>query len=336
MGISLETSAVPNNRMMKNVISNNRVGTHTAYGIIAYSHQSGDTYNQIIGNYVENITGASDAQRGSAGAGIYIVGMGAVTIANNIIANCCTMTRDGMLAPGGIGINASNGCSAVTIVGNAVYDMAQGNSTGAPVAGIYVAAAPAGTVICGNSIGQRQAGGLIAGIFVTSGNSNLTITGNNINMLPSAAARARGILLQTGRSNSRNITISGNTVLGCSSRGISFEAETSGYGVDAFTISGNVIASGSPTAIPLYLSGARHGAVTGNSCSAGAAAAALSLTDSQFVCCSGNMFRSGGGATLSSTGDCAGSVFDESNLVSGAIDNRGTGLTVRQAARAGP
>jgi parallel beta-helix repeat protein len=329
IGISMETSAKPNNRVCKNVISNNRVGRHTAYGILAYCHQSGDTYNEIIGNYVENISGESSAQGRAAGAGIYVVGMGAVTIANNTITNCCSMTQSASLAPGGIGINSPADCSAITIVGNSIYDMAQGNSSRAPVAGIYVAAAPAGTTLCGNSIAQRQRGGLVAGIFVSSGNGNLTITGNNINIAPESAPQTRGILLQTAGSSSRNITIAGNTVLGCSTRGVSFEAGTSGYGIEVFTISGNVISGGGPGTIPLYLEGARYGAVTGNSCSAGDSAVALFLRGSQFMRYSGNMLYSGGGATVSGTGNCMGSVFDESNFVDGAVNSDASGLRVK-------
>ena len=93
-GIAVETSATPDTLMVKNIIIGNRVGAHTAYGITLYSHQTGDTYNEVIGNYVENISGSSSAQGGSAGAGIYVAGMGAVTIANNVITNCCTATSN--------------------------------------------------------------------------------------------------------------------------------------------------------------------------------------------------------------------------------------------------
>lgn len=338
IGISMETSAMPNNLMLKNVISNNWVGAHTAYGILAYCHQGGDTYNEIIGNHVEDITGASAAQKQTAGAGIYVAGMSAVTIASNTIRNCCTMTspKYGMLAPGGIGIASRGDYSAITIVGNSIYDMAQENSNEAPVAGIFIAAAPAGTTICGNSISQRRPGGLVAGIYVTSGNSNLTVTGNNINILPDSGRQTRGILLQTARSSSRNIAISGNTVIGCSSRGISFEAAASGFGIEAFAICGNVISGGDPTTIPLYLAGGRYGSVTGNICNAGSGAVALHVSGSQSVRYSGNILNSAGSQTLSTMGNCTGSVFDESNFVNGAINNSATGLNVRQAFRGAP
>jgi hypothetical protein len=336
IGISLETSATPNNLMLKNVVSNNRVGKHTAYGILAYCHRSADTYNEIIGNYVEDITGSSIAQGGSAGAGIYVAGMGAVTIANNIIKNCCRLTTNAALAPGGIGINSTDNCSAITIVGNSIYDMAQGNSGGAPIAGIYIAATPVGTTICGNSIGQRQSGGLVAGIFVASGNANLAITGNNINIRPEIAPRTRGILLQTAGSSSKNVAITGNTVLGCSSRGISFEAESSAHGIESFTISGNVVSSDGATTVPLYLEGGYRGSVTGNSCTAGSEAMAVAIRGVRAARYSGNLLHSGSSQTLSATGRCDGSVFDESNFVNGAIHNGATGLNVRQAADGKP
>lgn len=337
IGISMETSTVPNNLMSKNIISNNRVGRHTAYGILAYCHQGGDTYNEIIGNYVEDITGASAAQGQTTGAGIYVAGMSAVTITGNTIRNCCTMTspKYGLLAPGGIGISARSEYSAITIVGNSIYDMAQENSNGAPVAGIFIASAPAGMTICGNSISQQRKGGLVAGIYVTSGNGNLTITGNNINILPDSGPQTRGILLRTAKSSSRNIAITGNTVIGCSSRGISFEATAAGFGIDGFAVCGNVISGGGPAAIPLYLEGGRHGSVTGNACNAGGNAVALHVSRSQAVRFSGNVLNSAGGQTLSATGNCIGSVFDESNLVNGTVENSATGLIVRQPAASG-
>lgn len=338
IGISMETSAVPNNLMSKNVISNNRVGAHTAYGILAYCHQRGDTYNEIVGNYVEDITGASSAQGQTTGAGIYVAGMSAVTIASNTVRNCCTMTspKHGLLAPGGIGINSASDGSAITVVGNSIYDMAQGNANGAPVAGIFVAAVPAGTTICGNSISQRRPGGLVAGIYVTSGNSNLTVTGNNINILPGSGPQTRGILLRAANSGSRNITISGNTVIGCSSRGISFEAEASGSGIESFAICGNVISAGGPTTIPLYLEGGRCGSVTGNTCGADGGAVALCVIGSQAVRYGANVLNSAGRWALSTIGDCSGSVFDESNFVNGAIHNGAAGLNVRQAVSGTP
>jgi hypothetical protein len=123
-------------------------------------------------------------------------------------------------------------------------------------------------------------------------------------------------------------------VLGCALRGISFEAGTAGYGVEVFTICGNVISGGGSNAIPLYLEGGYYGSVTGNSCSAGSGAPALYVDGSQAMRYSGNMLYSGSSRTVSATGTCTGSVFDESNFVNRAVDNGATGLNVRQIASA--
>jgi hypothetical protein len=332
-GIALEASAP----MLKNVIQGNRVGAHSAYGILLYSKLHGDTYNQVLGNYVEGVLGDSYIENGAAGAGIYVAGMGAVTIANNVITNCCRLTTnnsavDGrvgpsMESPGGIGINAY-GCSSITITGNSIFDMAQGNTSGAIIAGIYISAAPRGTTVSGNTVSQQRGQGLVAGIFIASGNANLTITGNNINILPSLSNVQRGILLYAGGGNIQNVTVSGNTILGCSARGISLEA-AEGYGVQVFSICGNVVSGGGATTVPLYLAGGRFGSVSGNSCNA-SGAEALYVNGSTNVVYSANMLISSGRQTVGAAGTCTGSIFDESNSVNGVIDSSAMGLNVRQ------
>lgn len=330
-GISLLASANPNFGMTRNLVSYNRIGAHTAYGILLYTHTHGDTWNEVIGNEIDGITGASTFQGGSAGAGIYVAGMSAVSIVSNTVYNCLSQTSNSTLAPGGIGIVAPSNGSSITITGNSIYDLAQGNASGATIAGIYIGDAPLGTTITGNTVSQQNGEGLTAGIFVTSGNSGLTISGNNINILNtlSSVQQTRGIMLHTASSNTQNVTISGNTVIGCSAYGISLEADTAGYGVAVFTISGNVVSGGASTTVPIYISGAEYGSVTGNSCNA-AGTHALVLDSAWGVRCSANLLYSSGSQTISASGTCTGSFVDESNSVNGAIVNAGSGCNMRQ------
>lgn len=338
-GIALETSSMPDNLMTKNIVSGNRVGAHTAYGILAYSHQAGDTYNEFTSNYVENISGTSIAQGGSAGAGIYVAGMGAVSVVGNTIRNCCTATSNTTLAPGGIGIDVTTG-SPVTIAGNSIHDMAQGNTAGVNIAHIYVVGSPVGTTITGNTCSQRVAGGIGSGIYLSCSASaqasGITVTGNNVNIL-NTIANSRGIYAYANAFDVQNLTISGNVVLGCSYRGIALE-QAKGYSVKIFTINGNTVSGGASTCVPIDISGADHGTVVGNVCNAGAAEAMI-LSASRNVRITGNCVLSTGAVVFQSAGICTGSSFAESNSISsiaGAINNSGTGCNVRYTTAAIP
>lgn len=331
-GIALETSSLPDNLMTKNIVIGNRIGSHTAYGILAYSHQAGDTYNEITNNYIENISGSSISQGGSAGAGIYVAGMGAVSVVGNTIRNCCTATSNSSLAPGGIGIDVTTG-SPVTIAGNSIHDMAQGNTHGVNIAHIYVAGSPVGTTITGNTCSQRVAGGIGSGIYLSCTTSaeatGITVTGNNVSLL-STITNSRGIYAYANAFDVRNLTISGNVVLGCSYRGISLE-QAKGYAVKMFTVNGNVVTGGHSSCVPIHISGGIHGAVVGNVCNA-LTAEAMILSAAKNVRLSGNCMLSTGTVVFQTVGDCTGSLVDESNSISstaGSINNSGTGCNVR-------
>jgi parallel beta-helix repeat protein/putative cofactor-binding repeat protein len=338
-GIALETSSVPDNLMTKNIVTGNRVGAHTAYGILAYSHQAGDTYNEIASNYIENISGTSISQGGSAGAGIYVAGMGAVSVVGNTIRNCCTATSNTSLAPGGIGVDVATG-SPITIAGNSIHDMAQGNAHGLNIAHIYIVGSPAGTTITGNTCSQRVAGGIGSGIYLSCSTSaqaiGVTLTGNNVNIL-NTIANCRGIYAYASAFDVQNLTISGNVVLGCSYRGIALE-QAKGYAVRMFTVNGNTVSAGASTCVPIHISGGAHGAVAGNVCNA-LGAEAMILSACRNVRISGNCVTSTGTVIFRTAGACPGSSFDESNSISsiaGAIDNSGTGCNVRYTAAAIP
>jgi putative cofactor-binding repeat protein len=339
IGISMETSATPDNLMTKNIITGNRVGAHTAYGILAYSHQTGDTHNAITNNYIENISGTSISQGGSAGAGIYVAGMGAVSVVGNTIRNCCTATSNTSLAPGGIGVTVGTG-SPITIAGNSIYDMAQGNTNGVNIAHIYIAGSPVGTTITGNTCSQQVSGGIGSGIYISCSFSaqaaGVTVTGNNVNIL-NMIPNTRGIYAHASGFNVQNLTISGNAVLGCSFRGITLE-QAAGYAVKLFTLHGNTVSGGASTCVPISLSGALDGTVVGNVCNA-LTTKAMVLSASQNVRIGANSVRSTGTVIFQTAGTCTGSMFDESNSISsvaGAIDNSGVGCNVRYTATAAP
>jgi Pectate lyase superfamily protein len=330
-GISLEASTNPNGLMSRNVVSLNRVGQHTGYGILLYTHTPGDTYNEVIANYVENIQGTSLG--GAAGTGIYVAGMSAVTVANNTVVNCCVLSSS-QFNQGGITILSGFTGSPNTVTGNAVYDMAQANSA-VTMAGISVLSTPSGTVVTGNLVSQQQAGGgsAYSGIQISGGNSGVAILGNAVNIL-NTIANSRGIYLLANNSNLTNITVSGNQVLGCAARGVSLEQVgitiTSGV-----TINGNEIAGGASGATPLFLTAAADVACSGNTALAntGVALYASNVTDLR---CAGNVLKSTGTYAIQTAGTCTGGLLDYSNSLGGNVNNGGTGFIVETIGTAQP
>jgi hypothetical protein len=313
-GIALETSSTPNTLMFKNVITNNRVGTHTTYGILLYCHQTpDDTYNQVIGNYVENITGSG--LTGQGGPGIYIAGMTGVTIANNVVYNCCTAVTTQYL--------------------QAVLDMAQGNTSAIPIAGIAIFAAPPGTTITGNTVSsQISNGALTVGIWA-NGVSGLTISGNSVNIVNTLTS-TRGIFVYA-TATINNITINGNSVIGCSYAGISLEQVSGSFLTNDVAISGNSITGGGSSSIPLRIvaTGSAVVTVTGNVCNA-TTVVAMIVNTVAYVRCAGNTFSTTGTLAVQTSGACGGGMLEESNLLlAGAnggilvMDNGGTGFNVR-------
>jgi hypothetical protein len=132
------------------IVAGNRIGQHTAYGVAVYlpgTSGAGDTYNQIVNNYVENIQGSYSTNR-SSGSGIYVVGdwAGGTQVIGNNIVNCCVQTLDRALAPGGIGINGIPSTVAKPVVANnTITSMTQGD-------GIIITSSAGGAVVANNVI----------------------------------------------------------------------------------------------------------------------------------------------------------------------------------------
>lgn len=167
-----------------NVIANNRVGQHTGYGIAIYmpgTAGSGNSFNQIIGNQIENIQGSFSTNR-SSGAGIYVVGafLGGTQVIGNNIQNCCVHTTDRALAPGGVGISGvTAGVVPPLIKGNTVSGMTQGD-------GIIVVSSPGGALVVDNVIqipstnnGGGDGGSTLTGSGIRVEASSLVYVGPN-------------------------------------------------------------------------------------------------------------------------------------------------------------
>jgi hypothetical protein len=316
-----------------NRVTGNRVGQHDGYGILLYDKVATgvDCWNEVSANYVENIQGVGNPD---FGAGIYVANQGGCSITGNTIRNCCVRTATANLTPGGIGINVQSQHSPFTVTGNSIYDMAQGNTGKIPIAGIYVVNATRGGTIANNTISQQVAGGLQNGIFVP-GASSLTITANAINILPTLAD-TRGIFVYARGASISDLTISGNTIDGCSVVGL----EIASIGVHTITnvaVDGNILADSGSAATGILVQAVVQGVISNNTVTA-AQQVALSVSACRETRIVGNRFDSTGRTTISFGGDCTGSVIDGSNFISGGpggISNHATGLRVATASTSG-
>lgn len=310
-----------------NIISHNRIGGgQTGYGILLYFPAAGDSYNQVIGNSVQDVQG-SIASNPSSGAGIYVVGLGAggTLVESNTIFNCCRSTANASLAPGGIGISGTAAGSApITIQGNVIGTMTQYH-------GIIATGCLGGVTISGNTILQPAANTTGHAILVTNCDY-YTVTGNTITQVNTTTAQ-RGILLYANGANCTNGTVTANTIRGGHQSYIE-TAQASGFLVSGLTLSGNVGNAGDDSLIPLLFSNASCAdvEVSGNYFSGGNAAVVSqsACTNVRYV---NNRMKGTGTIVVNFTGTNTGSFYDRSNAGSGigaGVNNAGTGLIIEQ------
>jgi parallel beta-helix repeat protein len=315
-----------------NIITNNRIGGCTGYGILIYMPDAGDSYNQVIGNHVENVTG-SIASNTSSGAGIYILGNGngGTVCANNTVRNCCINTANATLAPAGIGVSGQAvGAAPIIVSGNTISDMSQYN-------GILVTGCN-GVTVTGNTIRmpatQTNTG---HGIFITN-TTLFNVIGNNVLMLSTTQSQSGIALTAIGASYSSG-TISGNTISGGHAAQIRFIAN-GGNTYSHVSITGNICVGGDASSIPLMFDNnmAVDVMVTGNQFLA-TTAVAISQSGGTNIRYSCNFVNTGGTTALSFIGTNIGCLYDRSNIGSGnssGVQNTGTGTIIEQLGTAVP
>lgn len=304
-------------------ISNNRVGQHSCYGIVEYSGFAAvDHFNQIVGNYIENIQGTELSN--SSGAGIYSVAAGGDVIANNVIRNCCVKTTIEGLAPAGIGISSTI-CSMtpVTVTGNIVSGMTK-------FSGILAVSCAGAVLIEGNSINHPLANTTGSAIKV-NGSSNVSVQGNMI-YSPSTAST---ILVQAESDTVSNISICGNSIRH-SGVGVTFYS-TSGGLFQRILLNGNTCITSSSNAC-FSLSNISTGTVANNSLTNGAATTCTASSCMQTML-TGNTMAGCSTLAFAASGASSGSFVDRSNYMSSeggarlgqaAISNNTTGMHVEQ------
>jgi hypothetical protein len=316
----------------RNVITNNRIGAHTGYGILVYQPDSGDSFNQILGNEIEGITG-NYVTNNSSGAGIYVVGNGSggTQIIGNVIKNCCINTANASLAPAGIGISGTPaGGVPVVVEGNIIEGMTQYH-------GILLTGVAAGGSVIGNSIRMPTQTGTVGDGIQIANCDNVSVAGNKVTLLSTTTAGG-GISCNANGAACNNITIANNVIKGGHATQIRC-LQSGGNQCQNISISGNQCNSGDNTNVPFQLDSAAaiNVTVTGN-IFRGGTATVINHVACQSVRYSNNYVNGTGAAMLTSSGTCTGSYYDLSN--SGTTDattsNGGTGLIVEQFGSAAP
>jgi parallel beta-helix repeat protein len=216
-----------------NVIANNVVGAHKAYGIMAYVTSLYDTQTVIDGNNIRDIDGLGSTGSGAFGSGIYIQSAAGTVCSNNKISNCCINTTNfGSLAPAGIGITNILSTTPVVCVGNSIVGM-----TKAP--GIMCNTST-NVIISDNSINIANSGAGTNGHGILVVNvPRINISGNNIKQ---GTAGYWGINIVSDQVGGVDATIvEGNNVLS-SGYGIGFNNVAGGTFLRS-TVSNNVVES---------------------------------------------------------------------------------------------
>lgn len=300
----------------KNVVSNNRISQHAGYGIACYLPDAGDTYNQILGNYVENIQGTALAD-GSSGAGIYVVGAGAggTEVSGNTVRNCCVQTSAWILAPAGIGINGLSSANApVAVVGNQVDAMSKYH-------GILVTSSAAVVNVSNNSV-RMPAGNAIGAAICVMNSSAVNVCGNVTAQAGAGNGRCIFFFASAVSTPLTQLSVIGNTCLGGGYNQIDFGVNGS-VGFSGVVCANNTCrGAASVYCISLYL--VDHCVVSGNVCSATTAAALWANTSTQCRIL-GNSFSSTGTTGAGASGTCTG-WYDKSNFQTGTFS--GSGITI--------
>lgn len=296
----------------KNIVRNNHIGSHLAYGITVYQITAADNYTQVGGNFIESIDGA--VLGGSAGAGIYVVASGGVEVSNNVIRNCCISTSNQTLAPGGIGINSIDTTLVPpNIVGNTISDMAKYH-------GILVNSSSGGANVIGNTV--RPGTDSTCTAIACQNSSNVNIQGNRCDAATTSAIDM--ILVYASALSISNINVNGNVCRGGNYSHID-ALRAGAFTITNVSVVGNTGYGGGAACISMRLSNITDGSVTGNSC-ASTTVAAFSLQSCTGVTIESNSFQSTGANGASTSGTNTDSSMGKSNKINGTGDSTGTGL----------
>lgn len=309
----------------KNIVTGNRIGAHTAYGIAVYIPGTTDTYNQILNNDVEGITGAANTSL--YGSGIYIVGYGAggTIVSGNNVRNCCTATTGTTNGPAGISVGGLYSSGAPVLVTNNVVDgmtkywgILAATNLGIPV------------VISGNSV-THPTGNTTGEPIRAEASSSTSVVGNSV--FVSTASGRRCIALYANSVTMTDTVVSNNIVIGGGDRQIEFLINAGAF--TRAVITGNICRGAASAVIPMYLTSIDQATVSNNVLSA-TSATPLYVSACTKTRISNNVLETTGTVAFGTTGTCTGSYADKTNAYDGLIENAGTGLLCESFGTAAP
>lgn len=310
----------------RNKVRFNRVSAMKVYGIVVYLGGSDPTYNEVIGNHVEDVEG-DPAVQAATGTGIYCVGsgLGGTKVCQNTVRNACVETTSATNGPGGITIaDVPLNAAQVIVSDNTVEAMTQGD-------GILIVSSPGGARVTGNVVimpssndGSGPGGPSLMGIGVRVWNSHDTaVVGNRVYN----AGDGDGILVYATDSSYDRNSVIGNTVRAAVGSPIRVD-RTSTHTHTDLTITGNIVRS-DDAGPAITLAGSDRVAIVGNSGTANTGAAlAFSATTGARVSC--NSINANGTNGVTTSGTCTGSNYDSSNKIPGNVSNGGTGFRIEQ------
>lgn len=309
---------------LRNTVHNNRIGAHVGYGIIAYQIEAANTYTRIIGNTVEGIIGT--AFGGSAGAGIYVQGSGGCLVSGNAIKNCCISSANETLTPAGIGINNLNApLEAAIVSGNTITDIRN-------YSGINVSSSNVGAVVSANTISFSY--GVVANtaaIYINAA-SRCVVDGNQIYL--EIDVPIHGIFAYANGSHIEGLTITNNHVRGSTIRGIRVD-QTGGFKVRRVTIANNYCVSATGSYVAMDLSAIEGGTVVGNSLLSDSQVPLRINSCTEVRGSANRAICTNGGNSVSTTGTCTASYFDDSNYYNKFVLNAGTGINFERRGNSG-
>jgi parallel beta-helix repeat protein len=323
----------------KNIISGNRIGEHKGYGVALYipgSAGTGNTFNQVLNNFIEDIQGSVSTNR-SSGAGIYVVGnwAGGTLVSGNTIRNCCVQTLDRSLAPGGIGINGIPATVAKpAVVGNTILDMPQGD-------GILVVSAPGGAQISGNSIilPTTNNGAGVGGSTLSGSGIRIAACGN-VDIGPNSVIHlgtGRALFAYADGNNNTGVKVTGGYYESATSISVQF-TQNGGFTNSDVILDGVHAKQLGSSNYAFELISVVRGSVSG--CIGYAPSfEALRISNCTQLRVIGGSFTSGANPAISTAGTCTGSFIDESvyfGTTPTAMTNGATGLAVKWRNNAAP
>lgn len=307
-----------------NTITNNDVVGKAGYGILAYQVTAADTFTQIIGNKVRNISGTVNA--GTTGAGIYIQSAGGCIITGNEVQNTCTATSSSINLPAGISVafDTATGSSLSVCV------VSQNRVTTDHYSAIAAASAK---VIITDNYAQTTDTSLGQSMLVQDCSSS-TISNNRIT-LPAASTR-NALYVYAATASQDGLLISNNVLSG--GDGVLMNVNAAAGKTIQCNVTGNILTAVGSSSQGFSATNLQKSTITGNYIFG--AAVGLYLTTCADIRGANNIVRVNSANRFLSSGSCSNVFFDLTNDFdpsdTGKIQNQAAGCNIEQRSNSSP